>query len=53
MIDIVFNKVFTEVMPSLAPLVFVVSAFVVADQLIDLIRNAFTGEKSKGRRGDY
>lgn len=53
MIDIVFDKVFTEVMPILAPLVFVVAAFVVADQLIDLIRNAFVGSRSKGRRGDY
>lgn len=53
MIDVVFNKVFTQIMPELVPLVFVVSAFVVADQFTDLIRNAFAGSKSKGRRGDY
>lgn len=53
MIDIVFNKVFTEIMPILAPVVFVVSAFVVADQVIDLMRNAFTGSRGNGRRGEY
>lgn len=53
MIDVVFGKVFTEIMPILTPLVFVVSAFVVADQFTDLIRNAFTSSRSKGRRGDY
>lgn len=54
MIDVVFSKVFTEVMPYLSPLVLLVSAFVVADQLIDLIRNALVagaGGKKTRRTG--
>ena len=50
MIDVVFSKVFTDVMPYLSPLVFIVTAFVVADQLIDLIRNALGAGGKKTRR---
>jgi len=50
MIDVVFGKVFMEVFPYIAPLVFVISAFAVADQFIDLIRNAFNGGGKKTRR---
>lgn len=50
MIDVVFGKVFFEIFPYITPLVFIVSAFVVSDQLIDLIRNAFNGGGKKSRR---
>lgn len=50
MINVVFGEVFTKIMPHLTPLVFVVSAFVVADQFSDLIRNAIKGSGNKSRR---
>lgn len=50
MISVVFGEVFSEVFPYIAPLIFVVSAFAVADQFIDLIRNAFNGGGKKSRR---
>jgi len=50
MIDVVFSKVFTEIFPYLAPLVFIVSTFAVADRIIDLVRNSFNGGKPKSRR---
>lgn len=50
MIDVVFSKVFTGVMPYLSPLVFSVTAFVVADRLIDLIRSAIGASDKKTRR---
>lgn len=50
MVDMVFSKVFTEIFPYIAPLVFIVSAFAVTDQFTDLIRNAFNGGGKKSRR---
>lgn len=50
MIDVVFGKVFSEIFPYIAPLVFIISAFAIADQLTDLIRNAFDGGGKKSRR---
>lgn len=50
MIDVVFSKVFTGIMPNLSPLVFIVTAFVVADRLIDLIRSAIGAGDKKSRR---
>lgn len=50
MIEVVFSKVFSEIFPYIAPLVFVISAFAVSDQLIDLIRNAINGGEKKSRR---
>lgn len=50
MIDVVFSEVFNKVMPYLSPLVFTVTAFVVADRLIDLIRNAIGAGGKKTRR---
>lgn len=50
MIDVVFSKVFTEIFPYLAPLVFIVSIFVVADRIVDLIRSSLNGGNKKSRR---
>lgn len=50
MISVVFDEVFTKVFPYIAPLIFIVSAFAIADQLTDLIRNAFDGGGKKSRR---
>lgn len=50
MIGVVFGEVFNEVMPYLTPLVLVVTAFVVADYFIDLIRNAIGAGGKKTRR---
>lgn len=50
MISVVFGEVFSKVFPYVAPVVFVISAFSVADRLIDLIRNAFSGGGEKTRR---
>lgn len=51
MISVVFGEVFSEVFPYIAPLIFVVSAFAIADQFIDLIRNAFNGGGKTRRSG--
>lgn len=50
MIGVVFGEVFSKVFPYIAPLVFIVSTFAVADQFIDLIRNAINGGGKKSRR---
>lgn len=50
MIDVVFNKVFTDIFPYLAPLIFIVSIFSVTDRIVDLVRNSLNGGKSKARR---
>jgi len=50
MIGVVFGEVFSKVFPYIAPLIFIVSAFAVADQFIDLIRNAINGGGKKSRR---
>lgn len=50
MIGVVFGEVFSEVFPYIAPLVFIVSAFAVADRFIDLIRNAINGGGKQPRR---
>lgn len=50
MIDVVFSDVFTKIIPYLSPLVFMVTVFVVADYLIDLIRNAIGAGGKKTRR---
>ena len=42
------NAVFNEFLPYVAPIIFVVLAFFVADQLILTIKKAFGGE-----RGEY
>jgi len=51
MIDVVFSEVFTKIFPYLAPLVFIVSAFVFADQIIYLVRNSIGGNKKSRRTG--
>jgi len=50
MISVVFGEEFTKVFPYIAPLIFIVSAFAIADQFIDLIRNAFNGGGKQSRR---
>lgn len=50
MIDVVFGEVFGKVIPYLSPLIFVVTAFVVADRLIELIRSAIGAGDKKTRR---
>ncbi|MFJ8462242.1 hypothetical protein ACIQ57_24530 [Lysinibacillus xylanilyticus] len=50
MVSVVFGEVFTKVFPYIAPLVFVISAFAVADQFIDLIRKAINGGGKQSRR---
>lgn len=48
MIGVVFGEVFTNVFPYIAPLVFMVSAFAVADRFVELIFNAIrSGAKSR------
>jgi len=51
MIDVVFSEVFTKIFPYLAPLVFIVSTFVFADRIIDLVRNSISGNKKSRRTG--
>lgn len=50
MIEVVFSEVFTKIFPYLAPLVFIVSAFVFADRIVDLVRNSLNGGNKKARR---
>lgn len=51
MIEVVFSEVFTKIFPYLAPLVFIVSAFVFADRIVDLVRNSLGGNKKSRRTG--
>lgn len=53
MTETVFNIVFANVMPYLAPIVIILCAFIVADNFISLIQNAFLHNKDDKRRDDY
>ena len=53
MIDAVFNVVFANVMPYLAPIVLILCAFIVAERFIDLMYNALGRQDNDKRRDDY
>lgn len=49
MIKIILELAVIKMLPYLAPLIFILSAFTVADRLIDLIRESFSGSSTRRR----
>ena len=51
MVSMILELAFSDILPYIAPLVFILSSFVVGDHLIVLIRNSFMVSSSgKNRR---
>lgn len=50
MMAVLLDTVFTKMLPYIAPVIFILSAITVADNLRDLMVGAFTKSASTGRR---
>lgn len=53
MIQDIVSTAFAQVMPYLAPTIFIVGAITISDRLRDLVVGAFTRSAGTKRRDDY